>query len=56
MEIPEDLKSGERAMFTAAPTIAILDDVIGRTGTMRGVPLIGKGVRGWEEVAQLGCC
>ncbi|EJK46564.1 hypothetical protein THAOC_34762, partial [Thalassiosira oceanica] len=40
-------------MSTAAPTIAILDVVIGRTGTLKTTILTGKGRRDLEEVAQL---
>ena len=43
-------------MFTAVPTTVVVDDADGRTGKMKRVVLSGKDVKGWEKVAQLGCC
>ena len=44
-------------MSTAALTIVMMEIVLGRTGTLKGVlPHIGKGVKDWEKAAQLGCC
>ncbi|EJK47260.1 hypothetical protein THAOC_34030 [Thalassiosira oceanica] len=39
---PEDYKSGDKAMSTAAPIIASVDVVIGRTGSMK------KGSSDWQ--------
>ena len=40
-------------MSTAVRTPVLMDIAIGQTGAMIQS---GKYVKGWEEVAQLGCC
>ena len=42
-------------MSIAALTTVLMDIAAGRIGTLERIILSGKDVKGWEEVAQLGC-